>query len=59
MEKLDLRSASKETKEAIRLRAIRLLKEGKTQKEVTYLLSVNKNSVNTWHKKFNQSGLKD
>jgi len=32
MEKLDLRSASKETKEAIRLRAIRLLKEGKTQK---------------------------
>lgn len=58
MEKLDLRSASKETKEAIRLRAIRLLKEGKTQKEVSYLLSVNKNSVNTWHKKFNQSGLK-
>ncbi len=58
MEKLDLRTASKETKEAIRLRAIRLLKEGKTQKEVSSLLCVNKNSVYTWNKNYKKSGYK-
>lgn len=58
MEKLDLRTASKGTKEAIRLRAIRLLKEGKTQKAVSSLLCVNKNSVYTWNKNYNESGYK-
>jgi len=58
MEKLDLRTATKETKEAIRLRAIRLLKEGKTQKEVSSLLCVNKNSVYTWNKNYNEFGYK-
>ena len=57
MEELDLRKASKETKEAIRQRAIRLLQQGKTQKEVVFLLCVNKNSVNSWNKKFKESGL--
>ncbi|GBD90044.1 hypothetical protein BMS3Abin04_00760 [bacterium BMS3Abin04] len=57
MEKIDLRRASKETKEAIRRRAIRLV-EGKTQKEAAVLLCVNKNSVNTRHKNFKQSCLK-
>ncbi len=58
MEKLDLRTATKETKEAIRLRAIRLLKKGKTQKEVALLLCVNKNSVYTWNKNYKKSGYK-
>ncbi|GBD90240.1 hypothetical protein BMS3Abin04_00957 [bacterium BMS3Abin04] len=56
MEKLDLRTASKETKEAIRLRAIGLVEEGKTQKEIASLLCVNKNSVNTWYKNFKKYG---
>lgn len=62
MEELDLRTASKEVKEAIRKRAIRLLVGGKSQKEVSLLLCVNKNSVNTWHKnykKFGYKGLKE
>jgi len=58
MEKLDLRTASRETKEAIRERAIRLLQQGKTQKEVGLLLCVNKNSVNTWYKNFKEFGFK-
>jgi len=58
MEKLDLLTASTEAKQAIRKRAIRLLQQGKTQKEVALLLCVNKNSVNTWHKNFKQSGFK-
>lgn len=58
MEKLDLRTARKEVKEAIRKRAIFLLNEGKSQKEVASLLSVNKNSVNTWQKNYKQKGLK-
>lgn len=62
MEKLDLRTASKETKESIRQRAIRLLEQGKSQKEVASLLSVNKNSVYTWnksYKKYGYRGLKE
>ena len=62
MEKLDLRTANTQTKESIRKRAIRLLHQGKSQKEVAFLLCVNKNSVNTWYKnykRFGYKGLKD
>jgi transposase len=58
MEKLDLRTANKETKEAIRQRAIRLIEKGKTQKEVASLLCVNKNSITTWLKNYKQYGYK-
>jgi len=54
MEKLDLRTANTQTKESIRKRAIRLLHQGKSQKEVAFLLCVNKNSVNTWYKKLQE-----
>lgn len=62
MEKLDLRSSSKEVKEDIRKRTIRMLKQGKTQKEVALLLGVNKNSVCSWHisyKRYGSKGLKE
>ena len=58
MEKLDLRTARKETKESIRKRAILLLEQGKYQKDVASLLFVNKNSVNTWYKNYKQYGYK-
>ena len=58
MEKLDLRTASIETKESIRQRAIRLLEQGKSQKEVASHLSVNKNSVYTWNKNYKKYGYK-
>ena len=58
MEKFDLRSASKEAKQEIRKRAIRLIKRGMSKAEVSRLLGVNRNSVNTWHKKYNISGPK-
>lgn len=58
MGKLDLRTSSKATKEAIRHRAIRLVKQGISQKDVSSLLCVNKNSVNTWYKNYKQYGYK-
>jgi len=58
MEKLDLRRANNDVKEAIRKRAIRLVAQGKPQKEVATLLCVNKNSVNSWCKSYKQFGYK-
>ena len=57
-EKTDLRTASKEVKEEIRKRAIGLFEQGKAQTEVTMLLQVNKNSVNTWYSEYKKHGLK-
>ena len=58
MEKIDLRSASKEEKEAIRIRAIRMHKQKKSQKEISILLGVHKNSVNKWVKQYKTHGVK-
>lgn len=57
MEKLDLRSAHQSTKLDLRKRAIRLLEQGKSQREVSRLLGVNKNSVNSWNIKYKREGL--
>lgn len=58
MKETDLRNASKEVKKELRKRAIRMLKQGRTQKEVALLLGVNKNSVNTWYSKYKKQGSK-
>ena len=58
MQKIDLRTACKETKEAIRKTAIRMLEQGKTQTQVCELLGVNKNSVSSWKKKYQKDGIK-
>lgn len=58
MEKTDLRTLSDEVKKEIRKRAIRMLHQGKTQKEVSTLLGVNKNSVNTWYSNYKMFGSK-
>ena len=58
MEKIDLRSASKDEKEAIRIRAIRMHKQEKSQKEISILLGVHKNSVNNWVKQYKTHGIK-
>ena len=43
MEKIDLRTATKEVKEDIRKRAIRMIQQGHKQSEISRLLGVNKN----------------
>ena len=58
MEKIDLRTATKETKEDIRKRAIRMLKQGHKQSEVARILGVNKNSVTTWYSNYRKHGAK-
>lgn len=58
MKKNDLRTACKEVKEDVRERAIRMLQQGKRQKEVALLLGVNKNSINTWNKNYKKHGSK-
>ena len=58
MEKIDLRNASKEEKEAIRIRTIRMYKQKKTQKEISIMLGVHKNSVNKWVKQYKLHGIK-
>ncbi len=57
MKNTDLRKASTEVKEEIRKRAIILLKQGKTQREVVQLLEVNKNSVCKWNSNYKKQGL--
>lgn len=56
MDKLDLRSATKDTKHDIRKRAIRLIEKGVNKAEIARLLGVNRNSVNTWHRKYKADG---
>lgn len=62
MEKLDLRKASKQVKEAIRIRAINMHKNKLKQIEIASLLGVHKNSVSQWIKLYKakgKSGLKE
>jgi len=58
MEKHDLRSSKKEEKEALRLVAIKLYKQKKSQKEISILLNIHKNTIYQWVKKYKQDGLK-
>lgn len=58
MEKMDLRSASTQEKEAIRKRAIRMYKQGWRNYEITEALGVNKNSVVNWISTYNAQGIK-
>lgn len=58
MEKFDLRSASKEEKEAIRKRAILMHEQGKWNYEIRAALGVNKNSVSNWISTYNSEGIK-
>lgn len=57
MEKYDLRSATKEEKEALRLVAIKLYKQKKTQREISILLSIHKNTIYQWVKRYKDGGL--
>ena len=58
MGKHDLRNAKKEEKEALRLVAIRLHKQKKTQKEISILLNIHRNTTYQWVKRYKHSGLK-
>lgn len=58
MEKIDLRTASKEEKIAIRKLAIKLNEQGINKMEISRILEVNKNSVISWCKKYEKSGIK-
>jgi len=56
MKNTDLRTASKEVREDIRKRAIRMLEQGKTLKEISEILVVNKNSLTKWKSDFKKGG---
>lgn len=58
MEKIDLRKADKESKEAIRIRAIRMHDQGLKQIKIAMLLGVHKNSVYQWVKLYKERGSK-
>ena len=58
MEKIDLRTATKEVKEDIRRRAIRMIRQGHKQSEISRMLGVNKNSVTTWYSNYRKHGTK-
>ena len=49
---------TKEEKEALRLVAIKLYKQRKSQKEIYVLLNIHKNTIYQWVKRYKQSGLK-
>ena len=62
MEKVDLRKAKKETKEAIRISAIGMYKQGLRQNQIAILLGVHKNSIGKWiklYKSLGNKGLKE
>jgi len=58
MEKIDLRKANKETKEAIRLSAIGMHKQGLKQNKIATLLGVHANSICKWVKLYKTQGSK-
>jgi len=58
MEKIDLRKASTEEKEAVRIRAIRMYDQKKKQNEIAFLLGVHKNSIYQWVKLYKEQGKK-
>lgn len=58
MENTDFRKLSSEQRYGFRHRAIKLLKSGKTQKEVAELFGVRTNTVCDWNKLYKQHGVK-
>ena len=58
IEKQDFRSASAEVRQAIRKRAISLIKSGKKKGEIANLFGVNKNTVSNWCKSYKNDGSK-
>ena len=56
MEKQDFRSVDDTTRDAIRKRAIALVKQGMKNKEVAAIFGVSGNSITTWLKKFKSQG---
>ena len=58
MGKYDLRKAKKEEKEALRLVAIKLHKQKKSQKEISILLNIHKNTIYKWVKRYKNGGIK-
>ena len=58
MGKYDLRNAKKEEKEALRLVAIKLHKQKKSQKEISILLNIHKNTIYKWVKRYKNGGIK-
>ena len=58
MEKIDLRKAGKEEKEAIRTRAIRMDKKNLPQIQIALLLGVHRNSIRNWIISYNEKGNK-
>ena len=57
MEKIDLRKASTQEKEAIRIRCIRMLKLKKKTGEIVKILGVSPNSVRNWKRIYEQKGM--
>jgi len=58
MENMDFRTLTSEQRYSIRLRAIHLIKSGKTQKEVAIIFGVRNNTVSDWNKAYKQDGAK-
>lgn len=56
MEKLDFRKLTSSERLNLRKRAISLIKGGKTQKEVSEIFGVRRNTVNSWVKSYKISG---
>lgn len=54
--KEDFRSTKDETRDELRIRAIKLIKKGITQREVADIIGCHFNTVNTWWKKYNEEG---
>jgi len=53
---VDFRNIKDETRDELRLRAIKMIKAGISQKEAADFIGCHKNTVNTWWKKYNQCG---
>jgi len=58
MEKVDLRKLSDETRETFIKTAIRLLKNGKTQKEVAEILGCYPGTIGNWWRTYKKEGAK-
>lgn len=55
---MDYRTLSSEQRYSFRLRAIDLIKAGKTQREVASIFGVRPNTVSNWNKSYKKEGLK-
>ncbi len=58
MEIQDFRTLSKETRNALRSKGIRLIRKGYTQSETADILGVSTGTVNRWYKRYRSDGLK-